>query len=180
MHKVIEEERSTVYRQLKKNGITILNGTARFENPRMLVIVDDEYRMLYQLKTEFVIIATGSKPRNPTNIPFDNDVILDSTRLLGLEHIPNTMIVLGGGIVGSEYASFFSAMGTEVTVVDKKDHILPLLDPEIGIILQTALTDLGLNFIGNKEPEIIARVNNKAYVKCKDGTELMADSLYLL
>jgi NAD(P) transhydrogenase len=177
LHKVIEEERSTVYRQLKKNGINLINGTARFENPHMLVVVDDEYRMLYQIKTEFVIIATGSKPRNPTNVPFDQDVILDSTRLLGIEKVPKSMIVLGGGIIGSEYASFFAALGTEVTIIDKKDHILPLLDPEIGIVLQTALTDLGLKFIGNKEPDIIERHGDKAYVKCKDGTELNADTL---
>ncbi|MBN9379021.1 MAG: Si-specific NAD(P)(+) transhydrogenase [Chlamydiales bacterium] len=177
LHKVIEEERSTVYRQLKKNGIRILNGTARFENPHMLIIVDEDYRLLYQIKTDFTIIATGSKPRNPNNVPFDSDVILDSTRLLNIERIPKSLIVLGGGIIGSEYASFFSALGTEVTVVDKKDHILPLLDPEIGIVLQTALTDLGLHFIGNKEPIEIARKDNQAYVKCKDGTELTADAL---
>lgn len=177
LNKVIEEERNTVYRQLKKNGICLLFGTARFENPHMLIVVDNDYRLLYQIKTEFVIIATGSKPRNPNNVPFDKDVILDSTRLLKIDKIPETMIVLGGGIVGSEYASFFATLGTEVTVVDKKDHILPLLDPEIGIVLQTALTDLGLRFIGKKEPEQIARINDKAYVKCKDGTEIRADVL---
>lgn len=177
LNKVIEEERNTVYRQLKKNEIKLIFGTARFENPHMLIVVDNDYRLLYQIKTEIVIIATGSKPRNPNNIPFDKDVILDSTRLLGIDKIPKTMIVLGGGIIGSEYASFFATLGSEVTVIDKKDHILPLLDPEIGIVLQTALTDLGLRFVGKKEPEQIARVDNKAYVKCKDGAEFTADAL---
>ncbi|MBS4166368.1 putative soluble pyridine nucleotide transhydrogenase [Neochlamydia sp. AcF65] len=177
LHKVIEEERSTVYRQLRKNGIRLINGTARFENPHMLIVMDDDYRLLHQIDTEFVVIATGSKPRNPNNIPFDNDVIFDSTRLLGIEKIPSSLIVLGGGIIGSEYASFFAALGTEVTVIDKKDHILPSLDPEIGIILQTSLKDLGLRFLGNKEAAQIARINNKAYVKCKDGTEISADAL---
>ncbi|KIC74113.1 putative soluble pyridine nucleotide transhydrogenase [Neochlamydia sp. EPS4] len=177
LHKVIEEERSTVYRQLRKNGIRLIYGTARFENPRMLIVMDDDYRLLYQINTEFVVIATGSKPRNPNNIPFDNDVIFDSTRLLGIEKVPSSLIVLGGGIIGSEYASFFAALGTEVTVIDKKDHILPSLDPEIGIILQTCLKDLGLRFLGNKEAAQIARINDKAYVKCKDGTEISADAL---
>ncbi|KIC75893.1 putative soluble pyridine nucleotide transhydrogenase [Neochlamydia sp. TUME1] len=177
LHKVIEEERSTVYRQLRKNGIRLIYGTARFENPRMLIVMDDDYRLLHQINTEFVVIATGSKPRNPNNIPFDNDVIFDSTRLLGIEKVPSSLIVLGGGIIGSEYASFFAALGTEVTVIDKKDHILPSLDPEIGIILQTSLKDLGLRFLGNKEAAQIARINDKAYVKCKDGTEISADAL---
>lgn len=177
LYKVIDEERSMVYRQLKKNNIRLIQGVARFENSHMIIVVDPEYRMLFQIKADHFIIATGSKPRNPSNVPFDNDVILDSTRLLGLVTIPKTMIVLGGGIIGSEYASFFAALGTEVTIVDKKDHLLPLLDAEIGILLQTSLTDLGLKFIGNKEPEEIKRVGDRAYVRCKDGTTLEADTL---
>ena len=133
--------------------------------------------MLFQIKSEYFVIATGSKPRNPNNVPFDNKVILDSTRLLGLDYVPKTLIVLGGGIIGSEYASFFAALGTEVTIIDKKEHILPFIDGEIGILLQTALTDLGLKFLGHKEPDVIKRVNDRAYVKCKDGTELEADAL---
>lgn len=177
LNKVIEEERNIITRQFKKNRIQVLQGTARFENPHLLVVVDQEYRIRYQVSAEYVIIATGSKPRNPHNIPFDNEVILDSTRLLAIPHVPATMLVLGGGIIGSEYASFFAALGTEVTIIDKKDHILPLLDAEIGIHLQTALADIGLQFLGGKEPTEISRVGDHACVKFKDGTTLEADSL---
>ncbi len=177
LHKVIEEERNMVYRQFKKNGIRLLQGTARFESPRSLVVIDPEYRMLAQVRAEKIVIATGSKPRNPNNVPFDDKVILDSTRLLGLTSIPKTMLVLGGGIIGSEYASFFSALGTEVTIIDRKEHILPLLDGEIGIHLQTALTALGLKFVGKKEPDVIKAVNGRAYVKCTDGTEFDSEVL---
>ena len=177
LNKVIEEERNMVHRQFKKNGIRLLQGIARFENPHTLIVVDDDYKLIYQVKTDYVIIATGSKPRNPIQVPFDNEVILDSTRLLGLQKIPKSMVVLGGGIIGAEYASFFSALGTEVTIIDKKEHILPLLDAEIGIHLQTALTDIGLKFLGKKEPEEITRVDGKARVKCKDGTVIEADTL---
>lgn len=177
LNRVVEEERNMVFRQFKKNGIRLIQGSARFENPEMVVVIDNDYRMLYQIKSQVFIIATGSKPRNPSNIIFDNNVILDSTRLLGLNTIPKTMTVLGGGIIGSEYASFFSALGTEVTIIDRREHILPLLDGEIGIHLQTALTALGLQFLGNKEPEEIKKVNDRAYVKCKDGTVLESDVL---
>lgn len=177
LNKVIEEEKNMVFRQFKKNNIRLIQGTARFENPHTVIVVDHEYRLLYQVTADYFIIATGSKPRNPKNIPFDDDVILDSTRLLGLKKIPDNMIVLGGGIVGSEYASFFAALGTEVTIIDKKDHILPLLDAEIGIQLQTSLTELGLKFMGRKEPEDILRVENHAYVKFKDGTSIEGETL---
>lgn len=177
LHYVINEERNMVYRQFKKNGIQWILGTARFENPHMILVLDHEYHLSYQVEADTIILATGSKPRNPSNIPFDKDVILDSTRLLQIEKVPNTMLVLGGGIIGSEYASFFSALGTEVTVIDKKDHILPFIDSEIGILLQTALTDLGLSFRGNQEPELVKRIDNRAYLKCKDGSEYNADVL---
>ncbi|CDZ80686.1 Soluble pyridine nucleotide transhydrogenase [Candidatus Rubidus massiliensis] len=177
LHKVIEEERNMVFRQFKKNGIRLIHGNARFENSHTLTVVDRDFRMICQIRSEYIIIATGSKPRNPINVPFDREVILDSTRLLGIECVPKTMVVLGGGIIGSEYASFFAALGTEVTVIDKREHILPLLDSEIGIILQTALTDLGLKFLGRKEPERIERIDNKAKVIFKDGSQIESDVL---
>ncbi len=174
---VIIEERNIIARQFKKNGILLIHGSARFENPHTLIVVDLEFRLKYQIKADFFIIATGSNPRNPSDVPFDQEVILDSTTLLGIKQVPKSMIVLGGGIIGSEYASIFSALGTEVTVIDRKDHMLPLLDAEIGIHLQTALTDIGLKFLGKKEPVEIARRDGRAFVSFKDGTSLKADVL---
>ncbi len=177
LHQVINEERSMVFRQFKKNGIQLLQGEAFFENPTRLVIKSEETSSHYQINANYFVIASGSKPRNPINVPFDDEVILDSTRLLSINKIPQTMLVLGGGIIGSEYASFFAALGTEVIIIDKKEHILPFIDSEIGIHLQTALTDIGLKFLGGKEPETIERKGNCAYVKFKDGTTLEADVL---
>jgi NAD(P) transhydrogenase len=177
LNRVIEEEKNVIYRQFKKNNIRVVRGTARFENAHMLIVMDKDDRLAYQLKSDSFVIATGSNPRTPLSVPFDSDVILDSSTLLALKKVPETMLVLGGGIIGSEYASFFAALGTEVTIIDKKDHILPLLDAEIGIQLQTALTDIGLRFMGKKEPEEIYRKDNRAFVKFKDGTAAEADIL---
>lgn len=181
LQKVIEEEKNMIYRQFKKNNIRILSGYARFENPHVVIVVDGDYRLLYQIKGDHYIIATGSKPRNPPNIEFDNEVILDSSRLLGVSKVPKSLIVLGGGVIGAEYASFFAALGTEVTIIDKREHILPMLDAEIGIHLQTALTDIGLRFLGRKEPEEICRKGDKGFVRFKDGTSVEGDAvLYAL
>lgn len=177
LSQVIEEERTMVVRQFKKNGIRLISATARFEDPKTLIAYDHDYHLEYVVRSEKIILATGSKPRNPMEVPFDEQVILDSTRLLGIDKVPDSMIVLGGGIIGSEYASFFAALGTDVTIIDKREHLLPLLDSEIGIHLQTALTDIGLQFKGNKIPVEIAKRNNRAYVKFQDGTSLEADVL---
>lgn len=174
---VIHEERNIISRQFKKNGITLIQGSARFENPNTIIIVDNDFRLKTQITTDFCIIATGSNPRNPPDVPFDHEVILDSTTLLGIGQVPKSMIVLGGGVIGSEYASFFAALGTAVTVIDRKEHMLPMLDAEIGIHLQTALTDIGLKFMGKKEPVQIERRNDHAFVRFKDGSTLEADAL---
>lgn len=177
LNKVIDEERSLIERQFKKNKILFIQGMAHFANDKELLVADKDAQITHKIIAERFIIATGSKPRNPSSIPFDNDIILDSSRLLGLNKVPKSMLVLGGGIIGSEYASFFAALGTEVTVIDKKEHMLPLLDSEIGILLQTALTDIGLKFLGKKEPERILRAEDHALVEFKDKTVLKADVL---
>lgn len=174
---VVEGEKALIIRQLKKNNIRTITGDARFENPHKLLVLDAEERLLYQIKSNFFVIATGSKPRNPPGIPFDGQVILDSTTLLRMQNIPNSMLVLGGGVIGSEYASFFAALGTEVILLDRKERVLSMLDAEIGVHLQTALTDIGLKFHGKKEPEEITKVDGKAFVKCKDGSTYTADTL---
>lgn len=177
LHKVFDEERNMILRQFRKNNIRLIQGTARFENRNRVIVVDEEYRLKFQIQGECILIATGSKPRNPINVPFDDEVILDSTRLLSIDHLPKSMLVLGGGIIGSEYATFFAALGTQVTVIDKKEHMLPLLDPEIGLHLQKGLEDLHLRFLGGKEPQEIVREKDKAIVRFTDGSQLAADAL---
>lgn len=177
LQSVVFEEKNIITRQFKKNNIQFLQGSARFENQNTLIIVDSDFRLKYQIKANYFIIATGSNPRNPADVPFDREVILDSTTLLGIGKVPKSMLVLGGGVIGAEYASFFAALGTEVTVIDRKEHMLPMLDNEIGIHLQTALTDIGLKFKGKKEPIEITRKENHAFVRFKDGSTLEADVL---
>ncbi len=177
LHRVTDEEKNMIYRQFKKNGIHLIQGTASFIDPHTLHLEDEEYQMVIEIRAKKVIIATGSRPRNPPEVPFDGQVILDSTTLLNIKKVPKSMIVLGGGIIGAEYASYFAALGTKISIVDKRGNILPMLDKEIGLHLQTALTDIGLTFYGNRKPIEIKKIDGRAYVKCDDGTELTADIL---
>lgn len=174
---VLDDQRKMLLRQFEKNQIRLLYGTARFLDKNHIVILDDKQKTKCRITADFFLIATGSKPRNPTNVPFDNEKIFDSTRLLAIDHVPKTMIVLGGGIIGSEYASFFAALGAEVTVVDKRGHLLPLLDTEIGMHLQKALTSIGLKVSGHKELDSIERVDDGVVVQFKDGTSLRSEML---
>ncbi len=174
---ILEEERKMLLRQFEKNKIRLIHGTARFQDEKHIVVIDESEKSLYRITSDHCLIATGSKPRNPTNVPFDNEKILDSTRLLSIDHVPKTLIVLGGGIIGSEYASFFAALGTEVTVVDKRDHLLPLLDNEIGMHLQKSLATIGLKVVGNKELDTIERIDEGVEVTFKDGSKMQGEML---
>lgn len=181
LFKVLAEERELVITQFKRNDVRLIFGTAHFKNENQVIVRDREGNESYEITGEMILIATGSSPRDPEGVPFDGKIILDSTGLLAIDKVPASMIVLGGGIIGSEYASFFSALGTNVTVIDKKDRMLGLLDAEIGAHLQKSLTDIGLKFVGGKELSEVERVNGKGRVTCKDGYQLEADTvLYAL
>ncbi len=177
LNTVLESERAILLRQFKKNNITYIQGQARFENPHEIIILGEGRKLKYFVRADFFLIATGSKPRNPEKIPFDDEVILDSTRLLSIQKIPKTMLVLGGGIVGSEYASFFAVLGARVMLLDKKERMLPGLDAEIGIHLQAGLKEIGLDFIPHKVAEKIERKGEVARVTCQDGSQYEADVL---
>jgi NAD(P) transhydrogenase len=175
--RVIQEEKDLIHRQFDRNEIRFVNGVATFDDPHTLIVHSSDGTPIIKIISEFILIAGGSQPRRPADVPFDNDVILDSNTLLQINSLPETMLVLGGGIIGSEYASFLAALGVKVTVIDKKDQMLPLLDHEIGRHLQNSLTEIGLQFLGSKMPDKISRRGNKAHVLFKDGTEIEADVL---
>jgi NAD(P) transhydrogenase len=174
---ILEEQRKMLLKQFEKNQIGLIYGIARFQDPHHVEVIDENGKVLYRIKGEKFLIAGGSKPRNPMHIPFDHHTILDSTRLLSIDHVPKTLIVLGGGIIGCEYASFFAALGTEVVVADKRPHLLPLLDEEIGLHLQKALGLLGLKVIGNQQLDKVTKHAHGVEVTFKDGTKLQAEML---
>ena len=174
--KVLKELRASLKKQFDRNHIKLLHGTAKFINHHQIGIFQGDEQIAL-LTAEKILLATGSKPRNPNNIPFDHERVLDSTRLLHIGKLPKTMLVLGGGIIGSEYASYFSTLGTKVTVVDKRDNMLPLLDKEIGKQFQNALTVSGLEFIGQKEVKEVLQKNNEVVVKFTDNSTIVSEVL---
>jgi NAD(P) transhydrogenase len=177
LNTVLEGERAVLLRQFKKNNIDFIIGEASFANPHTLNVAGKHEEERYIIQAEKCLIATGSQPRTPMDIPFDDEVILDSNRLLAIDYIPKTMLVLGGGVIGSEYASFFAALGTKVKVLDKRERLLPTLDAEIGIHLQVGLQEIGLQFLPKKIPSLIERIGDQAYVHCEDRSTYSAEVL---
>ena len=177
LHKILDSQRKQLSRQLERNAVRLIHGIAQFEDENRALILDNQGKVIYRIRFDYALISSGSKPRNPKHVPFDNEKVFDSTRLLAIDHVPNTLIVLGGGIVGSEYASFFAALGTQVTVVDKRAQLLPLLDKEVGMHLQNALGEINLKVEGNTEFEQIKKTEEGVELYCKGGKVLKAEML---
>lgn len=178
MHKVLEDEQTMIMRQFKRNHLPVIKGWASFKDAHTLEVRDSSGKIIAEVVSDKILIATGSTPRRPKEVPFDNEVVLDSTTLLSMKKIPTSMVVLGGGVIGAEYASFFAALGVEVTIVDKRDHLLPMLDAEMGTYLQTALSDIGLRFKGNITLEKIERIGNRGRVCFVGGGCIEADVIF--
>jgi NAD(P) transhydrogenase len=151
---VIGREIEVVRSQLFRNHIDLVIGTARFVDPHAVEVDGAGDRR--RLTADVVVIATGSRPARPAHVEFDDGRVVDSDGILSLERIPDTMVVVGAGVIGIEYASMFAALGTRVTVVEKRDTMLEFCDPEVVESLKFHLRDLSVTFRFGEEVEKVA------------------------
>jgi NAD(P) transhydrogenase len=146
---VVENERHIIQNNIERHGIKLIHGEASFKDPHTLRVSSPDGET--ELSGDFILIATGSSPYHPPDIPFDGQLIFDSDTILHMEHIPKTMAVVGGGVIGTEYASIFAALGVQVMLVEPKERVLPFVDYEMIHRLHDQLNLLGLKFaLGHK------------------------------
>jgi len=138
--------------QLARAGIEVWRGHARFVGEREMAVrsVDGRTR---RVSGDHVVLAVGSRPRAPENVPVDHETILDSDSILSLTYLPQSMIVLGGGVIASEYASIFACLGVKVTMVDTNERPMAFLDPELTGAFLAELTRAGGRYIGRAKLE---------------------------
>ena len=174
---VVQRELEMINSSLDRYRIDVYKGSGRFVDPHTVTVVDGEGKELRRLRGQFVVIATGSRPNRPADVPFDGEAVFDSDAILSLPRMPRSMTVLGAGVIGIEYASIFAALGLEVTLVDTRDRLLPYLDREIVWILESELRQLGVVVTHNDRYESIERRGSGVWCKTKKGMELSADVL---
>jgi NAD(P) transhydrogenase len=164
--------------QLKKNNITIFIGHAKFKDPFHVEILlrDGDQKII---RGDKIFIASGSAPRKPENCVFDGKTVLTSTDILSLDTIPKSLIVVGAGVIGCEYASMMAVLGVKVTLVDKNKRILSFLDQEIVSHLQIALEENNLEFIREKEYSSVEIKDNQAIVHFKNGDKISAEKVLI-
>src|SRR5438105_7443130 len=143
---VVERGREIIRDQLLRNRVTILDGCARFVDQHRLAI-DGRDGTTRQVAATSIVLATGSVPAHPPEIEFNKTTILDSDDIvLRLAELPATIVVVGAGVIGIEFASMFAALGSKVTVVDARPSMLDFCDPEIVEALRYHLRELNVVF----------------------------------
>jgi NAD(P) transhydrogenase len=172
---VVSAERLKIAANLTAHKIELVPGTARFEDPHTINAVD-QYGAPRMLRGEVILIAVGSNPHRPPEIPFDDKFIFDSDSILTMDHIPRSMIVVGGGVIGCEYASIFTALGVAVTLVDGRERLLPFLDAEISELLRARLAGLGLTFLFQEWPKVTARTATGIRMTLASGKVVEAET----
>ena len=141
---VIKREIDVIRDQMRRNGITLIGGAARFLDPHTLEISGVQGTV--RITAEKIVIATGTVATRPQGVPVDGQSILTSDDILGLKDVPRTMTVVGAGVVGTEYASIFAALGVETTLVDRRPRLLEFVDAEIIESLTYQMRNMNCTF----------------------------------
>jgi NAD(P) transhydrogenase len=175
---VVERERSVIRDQLLRNRVVLLDGSAQFVDPNTLAITDRSGAER-RVTSEAILVATGSEPSRPPGVEFDAKTILDSDDIvLRLDRIPRTLIVVGAGVIGIEFASMFAALGAKVTVVDGRSEMLEFCDAEIVEALRFHLRDLGMTFRFGEVVTTVERRDGGTLTTLASGKQIAAEAVF--
>ena len=177
---VIDKSVHQIHRNLERHQVTLVKGDASFVSSSEVVVktADGGER---RLSAEIFLIATGSSPLPPRGIAFQDKDLVDSDKVLELDRIPNSLAVIGGGVIGCEYACIFAALGTQVTVIEGRDRLLGSIDGEMSSAMKIALERLGGEVLLGDAVESMERIlgkkTNALRLKLKSGRILIADKV---
>ncbi len=176
IEQVLNTEAKVVEQQLRRNEVRLFRGEARFHDPHTVMVGSESG--IRRVTAENILIAVGSIPTPPPGAKEDGQTLTTSDGLLQLKRLPRSLVVIGGGIIGIEYASIFSALGVEVTLVDKRDRPLEFLDHEIvdELIHQMRRRDVTFR-LGEavEQIEISESPARRAVIHLESGKRLVSD-----
>ena len=173
---VVSRENDVVRSQLARNHVTIISGLACFVGPHAVEIDDDGGRNR-QVTADKIVVATGTRPARPSSVAFDDKTIIDSDGIIHLDKVPRSMVVVGAGVIGMEYASMFAALGTKVTVVEKRMNMLEFCDEEVVEALKYHLRDLAVTFRFGETVAAVESHPDGAVTVLRSGKKIPADTV---
>lgn len=170
---VIGREIEVVRDQLFRNGVALLSGTGRFVDPHTVAVRGE--RGEHTVSADYVVIATGTRPARPAAVDFDERRVLDSDGILTLRELPRSLVVVGAGVIGIEYASMFAALGCKVTVVEQREEMLDFCDSEVVEALKFHLRDLSVTFRFGEKVAAVASSEAGTVTSLVSGKRIPAD-----
>ena len=145
----VENEQKIIESNIQQHNITLIHGEASFKDAHTIQVTSHAGEM--QISGDIILIATGSVPYNPPELPVDGKLVYDSDSILQMDRIPKTMAIVGAGVIGTEYASLFAALGVQVMLIEPRERVLPFVDTEMIHRLRDQLALLGVKFaLGSK------------------------------
>jgi NAD(P) transhydrogenase len=173
LDQVVATERRRIEDTLARHGVTRVQGEARFVDAHTLAVAGPSGEE--RLTAAHVLIATGSAPRRPAAFPFEHLHVYDSDEIVRVHTLPRAMVVVGGGVIGCEYACLFAALGAKVTVVEARPTILGFLDGELVSLLEARMRALGVDFRKPAQVEACQPTADGVVLTLKDGERLEVD-----
>lgn len=172
---VRDHEVNRIQWNLDRHKVTTLKGAARMVDAHEVEITEAETTR--RVSGEFVLIATGSTPFHPSNVPFQDPDIDDSDSILQIDRMPESLTVMGAGVIGCEYASMFAALGVKVTLIEPRAELLAFLDADMSEALRLALIHSGINVLMKDAATEVRRVGSQIIAKLASGGEVASEKL---
>lgn len=173
----LNQEIETVQHQLSRNNVQTTHGRARFKDEHTIT-VEDYDGSIHEYTADYFVICVGTRTRRPDDVPFDGEAIIDSDEILEIKEIPRKMLVVGGGVIGLEYATIFKALDIDVTVLESNDYVLGFVDREIVDELIHHLRDSNVHIhLGDQLDNIYRRDDGKVFCRLKSGRNISVDTV---
>jgi NAD(P)H dehydrogenase (quinone) len=152
---------------LLRQGVELVRGTARLDGPHVVVARTGETERTYE--ADAVLIATGSRPRVPEWAHLDGERVLTTRDAYPPKELPTHLAVIGSGVTGVEFVHMFSSLGSEVTLIVSRQHVLPQKDPEVAAALEENFINRGVRLLKGARAESVTRTGSGVRVTCNDG-----------
>jgi NAD(P) transhydrogenase len=171
---VMQIEIETIKNQLQRNRVDTMYGHAAFVDPHT-VEISSSAGVVRKTAGQFVI-AVGARPYRPSNVQFNGSSIFDSDDVLNLKKLPRDLTVVGGGVIGTEYASMFAALGVNVTMVDQRKRLLGFVDEELIDNFHYQMRSMGVRLrLGEEVASCAPREDNQVVTHLKSGKVIVSD-----
>ncbi len=175
---IVSKVRAGVHFLLEKNKITLIAGKGRLVGPHQVEVVRNGGQTEV-ITGEKIILATGSEPLLPAGLSYDGDAVISSTDLLEMDELPLSLLIVGGGVIGCEFAGIYSEMGVNVTLVEPQPTILPNVDEDLARKLQSLFKQRGVNLRTKTKIRKVSRTGGVVKVELEDGSEIVAEKVLL-